>query len=128
MTYAEVQPLSLYQRFGGKAAVDAVVELLYERVLADPVLRPFFEDVDGKAQAGKQHAFLTHAFGGPTHDTAKDLRSGHAHLVERGLGEEHFDAFAGHLADTLAELGLPLPLIAEVMQIAAATHDDVLGL
>jgi len=41
------------------------------------------------------------AFGGPNNYTGKDLRTGHAHLVERGLNDWHFDAFAELLSETL---------------------------
>ena len=56
------------------------------------------------------------------------MRAAHAHLVEKGLNEEHFNAVAGHLHATLQELNAPQPLIDQVMTIAASTHDDVLNL
>ena len=39
----------------------------------------------------------------------------------------HFDAVAGHLKDTLAELGVPEDVVGEVMDIAGGTRDDVLN-
>ncbi|MFT5051417.1 MAG: hemoglobin [Chlamydiales bacterium] len=119
---------SLYERIGGKAAIDASVDLFYEKVLADDLLKPFFDGVDMAAQKGKQRTFLALAFGAPVNYTGKDLRSGHAEMVERGLSEEHFNAVAGHLAGTLTELNVDQKLTDEVMTIAASTHDDVLGL
>lgn len=127
MTDANVAT-SLYERLGGKAAIDASVDLFYSKVLSDELLRPFFDDVDMTRQKGKQRTFLAYAFGGPVKYEGKDLRAGHAHLVERGLGEQHFAAVAGHLAATLNELGVEASLVDEVMTIAASTHDDVLGL
>ena len=56
------------------------------------------------------------------------MRAAHARLVEDGLDEEHFQAVATHLTETLVELDVPAELIAEVLAIAASTHDDVLGL
>ena len=128
MSSANTPTLSLYERLGGKAAIDASVDLFYEKVLGDDLLRPFFDDVDMRVQKGKQRAFLAFAFGGPANYTGEDLRAGHAHLVQRGLSEAHFRAVAVHLSTTLADLGVPPALIAEVMNIAASTHDDVLGL
>lgn len=42
--------LSLLDAVGGEAAVEAVVKLLYERILADPLLIPFFANADMKRQ------------------------------------------------------------------------------
>jgi len=118
---------SLFDRIGGSAAVDAAVDLFYDRVIADPILTPFFEGTDMRKQRAKQKAFLAMAFGGPANYTGEGLRAAHAPLVERGLTDRHFDAVAGHLYDTLEQLNVPEDLIAEVMAIAASTRDDVLG-
>ena len=72
-------------------------------------------------------AFLTKAFGGPDRFEGRDLTAAHAELVQNGLGDEHFDAVAGHLAATLNELGVAEDTAEEVMAIAASTRDAVLG-
>ncbi|MEE8332879.1 MAG: group 1 truncated hemoglobin [Alphaproteobacteria bacterium] len=118
---------SLFDRIGGNAALDAAVDLFYDRVIADPILTPFFESVDLTNQRAKQKAFLGMAFGGPADYTGQDMRSAHAPLVERGLTDQHFNAVAGHLQDTLEQLNVPAELIAEVMVIAGSVKDDVLG-
>jgi hemoglobin len=117
----------LYDRLGGKAAIDATVDRFYEKVIADPTLRRFFDRVDMKAQKGKQKAFLAMVFGGPVKYTGKDLRAGHANAVKQGLRDAHFDAVAGHLKSALTELGVPSNLIGEVMAIAGSTRNDVLN-
>ena len=124
----ETQTPSLYERLGGQAAVSAAVDLFYAKVLDDDLLRPFFDGVDMNRQKGKQRTFLTYAFVGSVKYTGKDMREAHAQLVEDGLDEEHFQAVATHLTSTLVELDVPEELIAEVLAIAASTHDDVLGL
>lgn len=118
---------SLYERIGGEEAVSAAVDLFYRKVLADEHVSRFFEGVDMDAQRAKQKAFLTMVFGGPKAYTGRDLRTAHAALVARGLDDTHFDAVAGHLQATLEELGVPEDLRREVMDIAAAARDDVLG-
>ena len=117
----------LYDRLGGEPAVDAAVDLFYRKVLADDRISHFFDDTDMDGQRGKQKAFLTMAFGGPNDYTGKDLRTAHAPLVEKGLNEGHFTAVAGHLQETLEELGVGEDTISEVMGIAAGTIDDVLN-
>ena len=118
---------TLYERLGGEAAVDAAVDIFYRKVLSDDSISHFFDTTDMDAQRGKQKAFLTMAFGGPNQYTGKDLRSAHAHLVEQGLNDTHFDAVAQHLQATLEELGVAKELIDEVISIAAGTRDDVLN-
>lgn len=119
---------SLFNRIGGKPAVEAAVDKFYDKVIADQSIAHFFDNTNMKAQINKQKAFLTLAFGGPTGYEGKDLRSGHAHLVERGLNEDHFNSVAAHLQTTLEELGVPDDLVGEVMAIAGSTKNDVLGL
>lgn len=118
---------SLYDRIGGEAAVDAAVDVFYRKVLADDRISGYFEDVDMDTQAAKQKAFLTFALGGPNHYSGRDMRAGHAHLVQRGLDDTHFDAVMENLAATLQELNVPAELIAEAAAIAESTRNDVLN-
>lgn len=118
---------SLFERIGGAAAVDAAVDLFYRKVLSDGRINHFFDESDLDDQRAKQKSFLTMAFGGPNDYSGKDLRSAHAPLVAKGLGDTHFDAVAENLQLTLNELGVPDDLSAEVMQIAGGTRDDVLN-
>ncbi len=118
---------TLFEQIGGEAAVDAAVDLFYRHVLADDRISSFFEGVDMEKQAAKQKAFLTMAFGGPNNYTGKDMKEGHAHLVEKGLNDSHFDAVAENLAKTLKEMGVAQELIDQVMEIAGGTREDVLG-
>jgi len=117
----------LYERIGGQAAVMAAVDLFYEKVLADDLTRPFFAGLDMAAQTKKQVAFMTWAFGGPEEYKGRDLRSAHAPLLKRGLGDAHFDAVAKHLEATLTELGVARDLIDEALTLVAGTRSEVLG-
>ena len=119
--------MSLYEQLGGAPAVDAAVDVFYRKVLSDKRISHFFDDVDMDQQIAKQKAFLTMAFGGPNKYTGKDLRSGHAHLVKRGLNGDHFNAVAENLTATLKELKVPQPLIDQVIGIAAGARADVLN-
>jgi len=118
---------TLYEKLGGQAAVDAAVDKFYRRVLADDRVSPFFDGVDMDKQAAKQKAFLTMAFGGPNNYTALDMKTGHAHLVERGLNDSHFDAIVENLGATLKDMGVADDLIGEVAAVAETTREAVLG-
>jgi hemoglobin len=118
---------TLYQQLGGEAAVDAAVDVFYRKVLSDERVNRFFDDVDMDRQIAKQKAFLTMVFGGPVAYTGKDMRTGHAHLIERGLNDSHVDAVIEILGDSLREVGAPDHLIAKVAAIAESARADVLN-
>lgn len=115
---------SLYQKLGGKTALDAAVELFYVKVLADPRVNHFFEDISMVKQKRRQKEFLSAALGGPVPHTGKDLRKAHADIP---LTDVHFDAIAEHLQATLEELKVDKTLIAQAMNIVGSTRDAVLN-
>lgn len=118
---------SLYERIGGQAAVEAAVNKLYEKILADASLSEFFSETDMGALHRSQTAFVTYAFGGPNNYSGKTLRIAHRKAVENGLNDAHFDAVATHLKDAMHELNVPVELIDEAITIVASTRDDVLN-
>ena len=118
---------TLFEQIGGRDAGNAAVDVFYDHVLNDDRIKEFFDDVDMNKQKNKQRAFLTMAFGGPNNYSGKAMRDGHAHLVKRSLNDSHFDAVAENLAKSLADLNVPEDLIAQVLEIAGSTRDDVLG-
>jgi hemoglobin len=118
---------SLYSRLGGEMAVMAAARLFYDKIMEDERLSPFFAGIDMDGQIKKQIAFLTMAFGGPHQYTGRSLGTAHAPSVQRGLTDAHFDATVAHMADTLRELGVADPLIAEVCALVETTRKDVLG-
>ena len=106
------------------AAVNAAVDIFYQKVLADPMVNHFFRHIDLERQSGKLKGFLAYAFGAPMRYDGKAMRQAHAHMR---LNETHFNAVAGHLVSTLQELEVPQPLIDEVVQIAISVKDEVLN-
>ena len=123
----EQPEVSLFERIGGKSAVDVAVEIFYSKVLADESIRHFFKEIPIEKLVAKQKYFLTFALGGPLRYNGKNMQSAHARLVEKGLKEEHFDAVKGHLIATLHTLRVADHLIAEVEEIVESTRDDILG-
>ena len=115
---------TLFQKIGGMPAVNAAVDIFYDKVLADETISHFFEHTKMASQAGKQKAFLAYAFGAPLAYTGKSMRAAHAHM---NLTEEHFNAVATHLVSTLKELNVSPAVIDEVVNVAVSTKDDVLN-
>lgn len=118
---------TLYEQLGGAAAVDAAVDIFYDKVLRDERIRHFFAQTDMARQRAHQKAFLTVAFGGPNAYAGRDMRAGHAHLVAEGLNDSHFDAVVELLGGTLSELGVAPALIAQVAAVAESVRTPVLG-
>lgn len=103
----------------------AVVDRFYERVMSDPLLRPFFERVDEQKLKRHQEAAFALAFGGQellipaleasgavaaSSSSAKpsDLRAIHRkQIADYGLGFEHFDAFLAHFKETVEAMAIP---------------------
>lgn len=115
---------SLYDQIGGQAAMDAAVELFYVKVLADPRVNFFFEDISMVKQKRRQKEFLSAALGSPVPYTGRDMRRAHEDL---NLNETHFNAIAEHLLATLTELKVPEPQLTQIMTIVASTKDAVLN-
>ncbi len=116
--------MSIYEKIGGEAAVDAAVDIFYKKVLADDRISHFFDTVDMAGMIQKQKSFLTMAFGGPNEYTGKDMREAHKHM---SLTEEHFGAVAEALVGTLNELSVPQDIIDEIVAVALSVKDDVLN-
>jgi hemoglobin len=55
------------------------------------------------------------------------MREAHKHLVVKGLGDAHVDAFVEHVSMTLRELGVGWRDILEVAALANSARDDVLN-
>jgi hemoglobin len=102
---------TLYQRIGGQAAINAAVDRFYERVLADPLLSPFFSGVSMGRLKVHQFAFLSQTLGGPTQYTGASMGEAHAKLA---IEQKHFDSVAVHLIETLRELCVSEEIIGEV--------------
>ncbi|WP_121821548.1 group I truncated hemoglobin [Halostella salina] len=95
---------TLYDELGGEAAISAVVDEFYDRVLDDDQLVGYFEDTDMDELRGHQTKFLSAVTGGPVDYTGADMRAAHAHL---DLTEDDFVRVAQHLEASLAEFDVP---------------------
>jgi len=120
--------MSLYDELGGEAAINAAVELFYNKILADSRVNYFFDGMDMERQRKMQKSFLTFAFGGPNHYSGQGMRAAHRRQVEHGLNGTHFDIIVEHLGNTLRELGVAGDKIQRAADTALSVRSDVLGL
>lgn len=89
---------SLYERLGGAAGISNLVVEFYERVLHDPQLTPFFQNVSMDHLRHMQEQFFTVATGGPVKESVFALHTAHA---GRGIGPHEYELFVEHLVATL---------------------------
>ncbi|MDJ0695722.1 MAG: group 1 truncated hemoglobin [Mastigocoleus sp. MO_167.B18] len=119
---------TLFERIGGKPAVEAAVDKLYLRLMTNEKVSHFFAGIDMNKQREHLASFLTYAFGGKTGYDGRSMRQAHQRLVEHlGLTDTHFDALIENIVATLRELNVPEDLIIEVAQITESVRGEVLN-
>lgn len=121
---------TIYEKLGGKEAVNVTVDIFYEKVLNDDRVKDFFVNTDMVKQKAHQKAFMTYAFGGSDSFDGNDMRKAHQELVaNNGLTDIHFDAIAENLVLTLQQLNISQDLIDEVVEIVGSVQhrNDVLN-
>lgn len=88
---------TFYDEIGGHETVARIVEVFYEEVAADPVLRPLYPDEDLGPAAARLTMFLVQYWGGPTTYSAQ---RGHPRLRIRhapfAVTEEARDRWLQH--------------------------------
>jgi hemoglobin len=95
---------SLYRRIGHAGGLLWLVNTLYLRVLADPLLMSYFKHLDDQDRQWLRWHMLTLlavVTGGPSKYQGRDLHEAHAELH---ITEEAFDRVVWHLQATLQEL------------------------
>jgi len=115
---------TLYEELGGKAAIGAVVDEFYDRVLADDQLVGYFEDSDVDELRDHQTKFLSAVTGGPVDYTGANMRAAHADL---DLGEDDFRRVAGHLEASLAAFDVPAEQVDAVLAEVADLKGAILA-
>ena len=109
---AATTKLSLLDRIGGASAVHLIVDRLIEALTRDPYLAPHVASVDLAQLRRAQTRFFHEAFGG----------RGSAEPVEPSLlavDSEGLVRVVIHLQDVLESLGLPEPLVDQLLLAVA---------
>jgi hemoglobin len=117
---------ALYYRLG-EETLDAAVDLLYRKVLDDPSISHFFEDVDIDRLRYRQKMFLTMALGGPNKYKGRDLTRAHARLLKWGLDDSHFDRLLDHTRVALRQCQVGEEDIEVAINNLEGLRDDVLA-
>ena len=92
--------VNLYERIGGEEGIERLVNVFYDRVVAEPELAPFFTHAPMDRLKMMQKEFFSEALGGPLFYSGHSLRQVHA---GKGIQKEHLRTFVGCLLKVLEE-------------------------
>jgi two-component system chemotaxis sensor kinase CheA len=118
---------SIYEQIGGMGTIDAMVEVLFNRLLGDLRLKHFFEGVNVDLVQGRVRDYLAKIMGGPDGFGDSDLKAAHARVCNLGFNDGQFDAFAGHAQAAMNALEVPANVTAMLMSMMFSARDEVVG-
>jgi len=115
---------TLFERVGGERAIAELIHDFYDRVLADPELKPFFEHSSIDKLRRMQREFFSAALDGPIAYTGRPLS--HVHHG-RGITKHHFALYVNHLLDTLRDCGINDRDVADIIGRINTYADEITG-
>ncbi|WP_461034326.1 group I truncated hemoglobin [Streptomyces mayteni] len=113
---------TLFDQLGGEAAVATVVDIFYERVLADESLAGFFAGVDVDRLKNHQRRFVGQALGAAHPYGGRSMARAHGRL---GVTDAAFDRVVGHLAAALTEAGVDADAIGVIAAKLTPLRADI---
>lgn len=118
---------SLYERLGGLAAIEAIVEGLFDRIDKDDRINYVFFGANLPTLKARYKKYLGHAFGGPTW-VPRDLRDAHcqANRGESVTGTQ-YGAVLELAIDAMLELGIGMTIVEEVTYELLSVYGDILN-
>lgn len=93
----------IFERYGGFATINKIVDRLYEKALSSPEVAPYFAQTQMMRLVDHQTKFVATVMGGPISYSDKQLAQIHGHM---GIDQAAFDAVVGSLEETLSEFGV----------------------
>ncbi len=94
---------TIYEKYGGFSTVSRIVMDLYDRLLDDDDIGPFFEDVEMSRVIDHQTKFVASLMGGPASYSDDQIRKMHDHLP---IADGHFARLREILSETLRDHGI----------------------
>ncbi|WP_017655952.1 group I truncated hemoglobin [Fortiea contorta] len=116
--------MSLYDKIGGKPALEKVVTELHKRILADGSLKPFFASTDMAKQHNLQVAFFSQILEGPKEYGGRAMEKTHTGM---NLQQPHFDAILKHLGESMTAAGVSADDTKAALANVSALKGAILG-
>lgn len=115
---------SLYDRLGGKPAIQAVVDDFIGNVAADPRINGFFANTNIPRLNSMLVNQICEATGGPCKYTGRDMKTAHAGM---GVTDAHFNALVENLVKSLDKFKVPTKEKNELLTALASMKGDIVG-
>lgn len=115
---------TLYERLGGKPAIEAVVDDFLGNVAANPEINFFFANSNiGKL---REHlvAQVCEASGGPCKYTGRDMPTTHKGMA---ISDRQFNAMGADMQKTLVKFKVPDREQKEVLTLLGSMQKDIVG-
>lgn len=114
----------LYEQFGGRPGIEALVEELLVRILEDERINRGFAEVDILNLNDRLVEQICVEVGGPCVYTGRSMAESHAGL---GLGEADFNALVEDLVDAMQARGIPRTAQNQLLERLARMHGDIVS-
>jgi hemoglobin len=114
----------LYNAFGGKTGLAALIDDFVARLVADSRTKPFFEhaDLDNlKTQLTDQLCALS---GGPCQYGGRDMKTAHEGM---GVRPSHFNALVEVLQKSMDAKKIPFTVQNRMLALLAPMHRDIIA-
>ena len=92
-----------YEKYGGFSTVSRIVMRLYDKLLDDDDVGPFFDDVDMPKLIDHQTKFVSSLMGGPASFSDTHIANAHKGLT---IHDDHFDRLKELIQETLDEFSV----------------------
>jgi len=117
-----MEPRSLYDRLGGKGAINAVIDDFVARAAADGRINAKFARTDVPRLKAMLVEQVSMATGGPVTYTGRGMRETHDGM---GVTAGEFDALVGDLVATLNRFSVPAAEQKELLGILGPLRGDI---
>ncbi len=115
---------SLYQQFGGRPGIEALVEELLVRILEDERINAGFAQADILNLNDRLVEQICVEVGGPCTYTGRSMAESHAGL---GVTEADFNALVEDLQDAMDARGIPFRAQNQLLRRLAPMHRDIVS-
>ncbi|MDW4500355.1 group 1 truncated hemoglobin [Sulfitobacter sp. D35] len=115
---------SLFDKYGGFSTVSRIIMSLYDKLLDDDDVGPFFDDVDMPKLIDHQTKFVSSLMGGPASFSDGHIERAHRHLEVNDL---HFDRLKELVRQTLEEFDVDAGDIETVLAAFEARRPLLVG-
>jgi Truncated hemoglobins len=118
---------TLYEKLGGKQAIDAVVEDLTNRMMKDRRLKRFCSNMSEdqlKTRRALVAAFICKATGGPCEYKGRDMKEAHQNL---GITEKDWNRFVELTKQSLNKFNVPADVQKEFLNAVAGLKDQIVS-